>query len=432
MIQYFKRINSVTFFYFLFITSLFFIFLSKLFNGYEKESWQITELLINYQGGFVRRGLLGEGLLILYNTFGLNPYYTIIVICLLCFFLVLIFFIRAFIKNGYPVFILPFVFFLGAPILNDFIIRKDLMTLLFFISVIYFIRKNSIGNLLLVNFVLCLGILIHEELGFLCFPVLFLILINESRKFKYSYIISFIISAGKILPSIIVFGLCIHYNGSVEISESIWNSWKHIPFPIQSDDINTIPGAIDGISWSPGRALSHTFHTLKDFSDDIYSPIAWLIILTLVYYFLTNTNKLKLKISKYETTRDFDKGNISNILIFQLIAVLPLFIIGCDYGRWVFLWVATSFAILLLSNDQYLSTLFPGRISRISTRLNKILNSFFSSSQGFIYAIPLIIGIPAFKWDILKYLNTNPVIIVLKFISKLIQLVLLQLKEFLN
>ena len=41
---------------------------------WAKESLNISEFLINYQGGFVRRGLLGEILLFLTKNFGLDTY----------------------------------------------------------------------------------------------------------------------------------------------------------------------------------------------------------------------------------------------------------------------------------------------------------------------------------------------------------------------
>ena len=50
------------------------------FNGYSKNcSWRVGDWLINYQGGMVRRGLLGELIYNLANITHLNPgYYAII------------------------------------------------------------------------------------------------------------------------------------------------------------------------------------------------------------------------------------------------------------------------------------------------------------------------------------------------------------------
>ena len=63
--------------YLVFIFSLLIIIgglLNTLSNKtYFDDSWTIGEWLINYQGGFIRRGLLGEGIYILCNVIKISP-----------------------------------------------------------------------------------------------------------------------------------------------------------------------------------------------------------------------------------------------------------------------------------------------------------------------------------------------------------------------
>ncbi len=214
-----KQLNPLSGFYFLLILSLIFIFLNKAINGYTKESWQITEWLINYQGGFVRRGLWGEVLFKLYNYFELSPYFTIIFVCILAFLIFLYFFIFSFIKNGYSLYILPFCFFLGAPIVNDFWVRKDILLVLIFISIIYLSIKNTKTNLILINLLFIMGVLTHEAIGFFCLPILLLIKMNLRENKKNSLLKSLI----ELSPSMIAFGLCLYNKGSTAISSKIWN-----------------------------------------------------------------------------------------------------------------------------------------------------------------------------------------------------------------
>lgn len=105
-------------------------------SGYPKDSWQVTEWLINYQGGFVRRGLAGELLLRFYYCWGIEPYYVILTMCFILYLGLVIFFYRAFRRAGLPLFLLPFVFFLGGPVLNDFWARKDVFLVWIFIGVV--------------------------------------------------------------------------------------------------------------------------------------------------------------------------------------------------------------------------------------------------------------------------------------------------------
>ncbi len=429
-----KKYSHLTIFYYLFIFILFIILINELIHGYQKESWQITEMLINYRGGFVRRGLLGEIFWQLNYNFNLSPYNTILFVCTISYLVFIILFVKIFKKKGYPIFILPFVFFLGGPIINDFIIRKDVIIILLFVLIIYFSNKRSKGYLFFVNLFLILALLIHEEIGFFCFPVLFLIFLNNNRsisKISSNTIKSGILSIVQLIPAIVTFGLVLYYNGSYIIAGKIWDSWKPVQFPIQDNNFSEIPAAIDGISWPLKRSLAHTVYTLKNFNDGIYAPIAWFFILILVYYLLTNINKLNSKIRNYKTTSEFNKINISNILILQIISFIPLFILGCDYGRWVFLWVTSSFTILALMPDQKITDFLPKYLTVVSSKLNDILNSILSTSKEFIYSIVLFIGVPACNWDIPTYLSSNSVFIIISYLSKLIQLPLLHLKEYL-
>lgn len=111
--------------YCIFVFALLYKLVVQLFIKYGYESWQISEFLINYQGGFVRRGLTGEILLFLTKNFGIDIVWTIKLFCLLCFTAVCTFFVRAFLKKGYSLYILPLCLFLGSGITGYSWIRKD-------------------------------------------------------------------------------------------------------------------------------------------------------------------------------------------------------------------------------------------------------------------------------------------------------------------
>jgi len=116
--------------YTVFLVSLCFLFLRQFLKSYDllstcgKGTWNITEFLINYQGGFVRRGLIGEILFFFAKNFNINVEVTIKIICLICCFAVCIFFVRAFLKKGYTLYILPLYFFLGGIIISEIVLEK--------------------------------------------------------------------------------------------------------------------------------------------------------------------------------------------------------------------------------------------------------------------------------------------------------------------
>lgn len=426
--------NYLIVFYFVFVLVLIFIFLKSIIHGYSKESWNISEFLINYQGGFVRRGLTGEIILNLYKYIGIKPYTTILFTCISAYIILIVFFVRSFIKNGYPIFILPFVFFLGNPIINDFWVRKDVLIILFFIAIINFSIKKSDLQLILINLFFIIGLLIYEPLGFFCFPILFLLLINKNNGFNKTNSLIKFISISKLLPSIFTFFCVLYFKGSPIVSNQIWNSWKPVVFPIQNKNDNLIPAAINGLSWSLKQGISFTGNTLLNFQNNIYAPIAWLLILLLIYYLLTNISILNLKIVNYKLYKDFNitnfsKATTSNILIIQLFAIIPLFILGWDYGRWVFFWVISSFAIIILVPENKLSSLIPKSILIISTKINEILDLLLSKSKGFLVLLCMIIGFPTFSWDLTSCIDSNSLVIVLKLISKGIHTIIIFLKS---
>ncbi len=398
-------------FYSFFIIALLKTFYWQIRNGYAKESWQITEWLINYQGGFVRRGLLGEIIFHVCQYFNSSPYWLILTVCFLSFLLLVMFFLYFFIKKDYPVKLLFFVFFLGGPILNDFWVRKDVLLMLFFIAIVYLLTKKIKGYLLLVNLLLVIALFTHESIGFLCFPVIFLLLNREDyAKSTKGLIRSISFFFLKLAPSLSAFILCLYYKGNSFISSRIWDSWRSVKFPIQNDSIHTIPAAINGLSWSLSQALKLFTDTLLNFSGDVYAPIMWLLIIVSIYY-----SSVKIGISS--NTKD----EISNVMIFQFLAVLPLFILGWDYGRWIFFWVTSSFATLILVPDRRFFDSFPEAVKIFSRRLNIFLELIFSKIPKFYLFMPIFIGVPGYSWTLLSFYNTIPIVIVIQLISSLVR-----------
>ena len=104
--------------------------LIKLVNTYLFEnllgdhvSFNYTEFLINYRGGFVRRGILGEPLYQLCLHTGISPFPVIIVFSIAIFAIVAAFFIRQFKMKDYSYWLLLCPLFYGH-VMN--IIRKDM------------------------------------------------------------------------------------------------------------------------------------------------------------------------------------------------------------------------------------------------------------------------------------------------------------------
>ena len=238
-------------FYFYFLSFyVFFILCFTIFNYQTISEWALVEILINYQGGFVRRGLIGEIDFISKELF--DSYYPILPIIIMGFlyvinFLFIIILSLKLKKNNFLIFLL--ILLSPASILFNVydqgaLFRKDV----FFITVIllhsfiissYFedkIKINTYKKLLffVVTPLLSLNMLIHEAQIFFILPHIllsFLVFNDYKKNFKNFLIYS--------LP--IIFFIIIFFNkGNGEIINGIKNSLSHYPTEIINKSYNPI------------------------------------------------------------------------------------------------------------------------------------------------------------------------------------------------
>ncbi|WP_129126140.1 hypothetical protein [Geomonas oryzae] len=419
MRNYFARTIGI-----LFPIILAFKLAERILTGYYKESWQITEWLINYQGGFVRRGLIGELLLISYYRFGLSPYYVILSACFCLYVALVVFFYRSFRRAGLPLFLLPFVFLLGAPVLNNFWARKDLLLIWLFIGMVRLTVIDIRGKAIGINLLLVFALLVHESVGFWAVPVLLLlnyqqrVLREVGRPVKAAFI-----SALQLSPGLAAFLLVLYNKGTVGIASAIWESWKPVPFPFQDQNATTaIPSAIDGISWSLQKGVSFSAKQLANFNDGIYAPIAWLIIIVSIFIVSVNIHRLGASDNQPRHVVAEERSSLCSFLLLQLLAVSPLFILGFDYGRWIFFWVTTSFILYLLVPPPAAQVLLlPRRF--IPNRVVASADALAGRSRGELLLLAMFIGMPNSIWNMENYYRSTPLYLLLEFSSKAVRYV---------
>ena len=130
--------NKYSILYLLLYQPFIFVFMAHLFNKDSRvipESWQMTEMLINFQSGFIRRGLTGE---IFYQ---LAPYINVqLAVYIFCFACVLFLFyliIKETIRKGYSILLLPSAFFLSSLFAANAVwVRRDVFIMLLFYALI--------------------------------------------------------------------------------------------------------------------------------------------------------------------------------------------------------------------------------------------------------------------------------------------------------
>ena len=365
-----------------------------------QRSEMYSNWLINYRGGFIRRGLGGSIILQLSSVFGISTTLLTNIICAAAWIFIIVFFTVKFIKKKYPIFILALPFFIGETILIDpsCFLRKDSFCLMIFIVILSLFFNNKNNNLLLflkINFLFVLGILIHEVIFFFSFPILFL-----SHHKKYGSLLK---SLFFFVPSITAFLCC-----ELIFSDEKAKEMLHLTPQIKFDYV--------GFLFTPFfKSFAMLWSQINDphLLFTLFYFIFWILS---IYFVSVNFDKVKIGLSKkIETNSRF----LSRILIFQFLSISPIFCCTWDWGRWMFLWVASSFAYFLTADVNPFDR-------KIFDKLDFSRFGFFqkiSQQPWFVFTVAILINcqymLPLEK----NFFIHTPVFEVLNMISKAIYFV---------
>ena len=208
------------------------------------KSFQYSEFLINFSGGFVRRGLLGEILLTYTSLTNNNPKLLITIICIAAYLFVACFFLKKFKEKEYCWWVVL------SPLMCGFtvdIIRKDYLLYAILICSLYLARDISSQTLLkriAATAIVIIGILIHEAFIFWGAPILTLIFLSDRRHIK-----SNIVLIGLILAVFII--SCI-FKGDIYIMNSIIDSWNTV---LPDVKITYKPDSIGALAWDTKNTM---------------------------------------------------------------------------------------------------------------------------------------------------------------------------------
>ena len=185
---------------------------SYLYQFENSLNWGLTQWLVNYEGGFVRRGLIGQLLLYVHENHYIAVNKIIILVCMFLYLFLLLYLI-ALTKKDFPIEIILSPLLMGMPVLTEFFVRYDILGLIIFIFIlrICFLNINFFTMFFLVNLIYIISILINETFLFYTFLAIFLIFLK-----KFTVKNNFYIGAFKsilfLLPSINVFFILVYIN----------------------------------------------------------------------------------------------------------------------------------------------------------------------------------------------------------------------------
>jgi len=325
--------------FFLVISSFLFVAIKFYSFVVEYSSWQYADWLINYQGGLVRRGLIGEILFNIYNIFNIDLDKLILFFVVFLYAIFSYYLIKCikYIENSYLnilIFLSPGLFI--YPIMNSGIIgRKEIFLLTLIGSFVFFEKKINLKyHLIILILTLILLSLSHSAFIFYMPYFIFLyILIKNNRGLKIKFNEIFIIA----ITLIFLIFFINFFNGSEIGIKKICESVKEF-----SSENCGKSGQIFVLNLTAQGYLVEKLNIGENFLRNYF--IVYIISAIIVFFFIS----VRLINSKF-------KKNFSNLikynpfLIFFILFLLtiPVYIFGRDWGRYIYISYSCTFFLYI-------------------------------------------------------------------------------------
>ena len=315
----------------------------------NRLTWAVTEMLINFRGGFVRRGLLGELILLTGTSTGLSPFLligTLFLITTTAIVCAMLWLLRPYIQR-FPV-VTALVLFSPALLMfpvNEYAAyaRKESFVLIGLLLHAIVARRFSSGELsvkqmkrfylLVLMPLLLLCMFIHEvQLFYLPAHVGMMFLAARHRQVEVRWLLLIFV-----MPVMTAMVLA-RFHGNAEM----------VPLIIESvRPLLTIPpdqaGAIDTLGWSVDRFREVAKVIWMDGSTMVLYGAAWVLSVIVPAAVLGSV------VVRHASRPDPALTRWLIVFIgLTCAAPFPLYLLGADFGRWIHL-TAFSVVCLLLS-----------------------------------------------------------------------------------
>lgn len=304
------------------------------FRALHPNGWTPGDWLVNYEGGFVRRGLPGELIIGLAHALHISPVLIGSLIPLL-FYVLLYFSIWQLYRQSsgdlwtFAALVSPAT--LAFPILDPVgAFRKELLFLLALAFLLFWLSRRKPTNLALTAFLTATGVLAilsHEGLlpYLLYLAGALLIGLNDVKRVAKILILPLLATAGTLAT-------VLHHRGNQFEEQAICRSLGNAPPIVCSGSIAYLAKGTDLARADVMRNV-HAYHYL------VYYPLlAVLALLPLA--------AMAFRLSRDRRLRP-DVLVVGATALLSLLASLPLFFYAMDWGRWIYIHVLSLFLLLL-------------------------------------------------------------------------------------
>ncbi len=315
-------------------------------------TYAVSDWLINYEAGFVRRGLLGQ---LLFEAWQVHPFNVREFVLLLPFVfspLLMALLLMVFYKERWQPMVIFTVCCLGSTFLAS-TVRRDYLVLVMvffvFMAMSQWLRHRRWIDLCAFFLLSVTLVLIYEPSVFITFPLLFVILRRKAVLLA--------------LPIVLACLAVFTSRGDAAMAQTIWQSWEpcFLRYPYPSDN-SGIGLGVEALGWNVFDTFA--FHLRLAYVGIKPS----LLTIPLICYMLAGTYYLMVchdvakvpfwprrpenpvvpaKGSADGEVQSSAMLGLSNVLLFQFVAMLPMFtVLSCDWGRNITLCCVSTFFML--------------------------------------------------------------------------------------
>jgi len=347
--------NKILLTYFLYLILGFIFFLTFHLNEFPIK-YTFTDWLINYEGGFVRRGLLGQIVFELSKLLNIQIKFLILIfqISIYLIYFILFFLLLSKIETNFFWLLIIFspISFLYPMAELEALGRKDIFVITSFL-IFSIINYRSFSSLLFsFIFIFTLSCLIHEITFFYIFHYLFVfyvknkIFINQKLNIKH-YLVSFL-SLGVLL----YLNLYLH---NFVVIEDIVNSYNY-------ENLTALSGSFSHISPTIDSVFFKTFSNINIVTIARYGFLILISTIPFIYF-------IKIK-SDYENKY----FNFQNIFISNILLSIPLYLLIFDWGRVIYInYNFFIIIIIFIFNSNLINTKYLQKKLEVISKPIKIL-----------------------------------------------------------
>lgn len=210
--------------------------------------------------------------------------------------------------------------------------------------------------------------LLHEAYAFISFPAAWLLARRVAALFPQQRLLARVVKAA-VWVQIVMFVVCAMFKGNPQIAHQMWHMLAPADRSLISPDLPSVPGGgIEAIGWSASFNLSGVLHMFLAGQFWIWgfaaAGIAGVLVLVTLWngrgYGLAEGEMLRRHMAK---------------LGFLFLASTPMYVLGVDWGRW--LSSVTISYLLLFFVDGTASMSPPGVLHLVPTRLRERVSAAF-------------------------------------------------------